>query len=75
MITDAFATTTTTTTIVAYREHVMTLLIDFLFFLRNVKLPEEVEGDHSVDVDHDRQQHHSQDLRTSSVDKFLISKC
>jgi hypothetical protein len=59
--------TTTTTTLGTYREHVVTLLIDFLFFLRNVKLPEEVEGDHSVDVDHDRQQHYSQDLRTSLV--------
>jgi hypothetical protein len=67
------ATTTITTTIVTYREHVVTLLIDFLFFLRNVKLPEEVEGDHSVDVDHDRQQHHSQNLKTSLVGNFELA--
>ena len=44
-----------------HREHVMTLLVDFLFLLRDVELPEEVERDDGVDVDDDGQQHHGQD--------------
>ena len=42
-------------------EHVVALLVHLvLLLLRHVELPEEVEGDHSVNVNNDRQKHHSQ---------------
>ena len=44
-----------------YREHVVTLLVNFFLLFRDVKLPEEVEGDDRVDVDDDGQQHHGED--------------
>ena len=42
-------------------EHVVTFLVDFVFFLLDVKFTEEVEGDDGVDVDDDGQQHDGQD--------------
>lgn len=42
-------------------QHVMTLLIDHFILLRDVELPEEVEGDDGVEVDSDGQQHARQD--------------
>lgn len=38
-------------------QHVVALLVNFLFFFRHVELPEEVEGDDGVDV-HDNSQEH-----------------
>ena len=40
----------------AHREHVVTLLVDFLLLLGDVELPEEVERDDGVDVDDDGEQ-------------------
>ena len=45
----------------------MTFLIDLLFLLRDVKLPEEIKGDDRVDVDEDGQQHDGQNQLLSVV--------
>ena len=39
-----------------YRKHVVALLIDVIVLGLDVELAEEVEGDHGVDVDDNRQQ-------------------
>ena len=39
----------------------MAFLVDGFVLLRDVKLPEEVEGNDGVDVDDDGQEHHGQD--------------
>jgi hypothetical protein len=49
------------------RQHVVTLPVHFFLFLLDVEFTEEVEGDDSVNVDNDRQKHHSQNQLFSVV--------
>ena len=43
------------------REHVVTLLVNSVFFFGHVELPEEVEGDDGVNVDDNGKEHDRQD--------------
>lgn len=43
------------------RQHIVTLLVNFVILLRDIELSEEVEGDDSVAVYDDCQQHAGQD--------------
>lgn len=43
-----------------HRQHVVTVPVDFIVFFLHVKLSEEVERYHRVDVHDDSQQHHRQ---------------
>ena len=52
-------------------EHVVTFLVDFVFFLLDVEFTEEVEGDDGVDVHDNSQEHDSQNQLFAVVCDWL----
>ncbi|MPC12202.1 hypothetical protein E2C01_004879 [Portunus trituberculatus] len=54
-----------------HRQHVMTLLVHYIILLRNIEFSEEVEGNDSVAVHYDGEQHASQDQLKEMEQKML----
>ena len=57
----------------AYRQHVVAFLINDIIFFGYVELTEEIERDHSVTVDSNREKHHCEN-QLKYYFKFRIQK-